>query len=68
MPDDVASLPPLAHTMDSAARRVGLGRTKFYELVKNGRIRTFTVDKRRLVPESSLVEFVENELAARVTS
>ena len=62
--DRMADLPaPLCHSMDNAARRLGVGRTKFFELVAAGEVQTITVNRRRIVPERSLVEFIDRRLA-----
>lgn len=45
---------PLLVTINTALSMIGLGRTKFYELVNGGRIETVVVGSRRLVKVSSL--------------
>jgi excisionase family DNA binding protein len=49
-------------TVDEAARRLRIGRTKLYELVMAGEIRSVTIGKRRLIPAHCLVEYVNNRL------
>lgn len=41
---------PLAYTVNTFCRSVGIGRSLFYQLVKDGKIRTITIGGRRLVP------------------
>lgn len=53
MSDDRLLLPII-----EAARKVGLGRSKFYELVSEGRVKTVRVGRRRLVSAAALDEFV----------
>lgn len=51
---------PLMHRPNPAtARRVGLGRTKLFELMKSGEIQSVKVGRARLIPEAALVEYVE---------
>jgi excisionase family DNA binding protein len=49
---------PLAVTVKVASQLSGLGNTKLYELIKDGRLRTVTVDRRRLVLFSGLEELL----------
>jgi excisionase family DNA binding protein len=42
--------PPLAYRVASFCKSVGIGRTKFYELVRQGKIRTVVIGGRRLIP------------------
>ncbi len=48
--------------------QVGLGRSKFYEYVASGEIETVKVGRRTLVPQASLLAFVERLRAAQPTS
>jgi excisionase family DNA binding protein len=41
---------PLAYRVKHFCQAVGLGKTKFYELVREGRIRTVVIGGRRLIP------------------
>ncbi|MEQ1706213.1 MAG: helix-turn-helix domain-containing protein [Rickettsiales bacterium] len=50
------TLKPITVTVDNALRLSGLGRTKFYELINQGKIKTTTIGRRRLVAYSSLEE------------
>ena len=56
---EVESVPQLAWSVADAARRLGLGRTTVWNLVRAGELRSFTVERRRLIPEAELVRFVE---------
>ena len=53
---ETASLKPITVTVATALAVTGLGRTKFYELVKQGRIRTVPIGRRTLVVYASLEE------------
>jgi len=47
---------PITVTVNDGLGLTGLGRTKFYELINDGQIKTIKVGKRRLVVYSSLEE------------
>jgi len=48
------------HHVESAMERLGLGRSKVFELLASGQLRSVKVGRRRLVSEAALVEFIEN--------
>ena len=50
------TLKPITVTIETALTISGLGRTKFYELINDGRIKTIRIGRRRLVIFSSLEE------------
>lgn len=51
---------PLMHRPTLAtARRIGIGRSKLFELIKSGEIESVKVGRARLIPESALIEYVE---------
>ena len=45
---------PVSTTIDVACRITGLGRTKIYELIGEGKLRTKTIGRRRLVMYASI--------------
>lgn len=45
---------PITVTIENALRISGLGRTKLYQLINDGTVKTVTVGRRRLVVYSSL--------------
>lgn len=47
------------HSLESVMERLGVGRSKVFELISAGEIRSVKVGRRRLVSESAIVEFVE---------
>lgn len=53
------NLKPITVTVDNALKISGLGRTKFYELVNKGVIKTTTIGRRRLVVYASLEELAQ---------
>lgn len=52
----------MAYTIPDACAQIGVGRSKLYELIGAGEIRTFKVGTRTLVPASELVAFIERKL------
>lgn len=48
-------------TIAEACQAVGLGRSKIYELIGEGRLRTMTIGRRRLVVVQSLLTLVSGE-------
>ena len=51
--------PPLAVRVRDAAHMIGIGRTKLYELIGSGELRTVKVARARLITMSSLRRLVE---------
>lgn len=50
-------------TVEDAARRLGVGRTTMYALIKTNQIRTVTIGRLRRVPVSCLDEYVQRLLS-----
>ena len=59
----VESDSPLAYNVEAAGAKLGLGRTTTYAEVASGRLRSFRVGKRRLVPAQALVEYIADRMA-----
>lgn len=57
--NDVPFVQRPACTIREACQAAGLGRTKLYELIKSGTIKTTTVGRRRLVSVPSLLKAVQ---------
>lgn len=55
---------PHAYSVDGFCRTMGIGRTKFYDLVRERKIRTVTIGGRRLVPASEIQRLLGNVEAA----
>jgi excisionase family DNA binding protein len=49
---------PLLYSVHGAARVLGLGRSKVYELIRTGTLRTVKIGRRRLVPAEALSAYV----------
>lgn len=56
----------VVYTVAEVAERLRLGRSAVYELMQQGRLRSFKVGRRRLVAHVDLVAFVD-ELRAEST-
>ena len=54
----------LSCTVDEACAVTGLGRTKLYELIGSGQVRTTTIGRRRLVLVRSLLDLVDTTMSA----
>jgi Helix-turn-helix domain len=52
---------PITVSVAEAMRLSGLGLTKIYELINDGRVKTVKVDQRRLVVYASLKAFLTGE-------
>lgn len=57
----MGALPPLAVSPSEAARLLGIGRTKIYEEIASGCLRSAKIGKRRLIT----VDAIKDWLAAR---
>ena len=58
-PHTVPSAQKLTCTINEACEVTGLGRTKLYELIRDGKLATTTVGRRRLVMVRSLLSLLE---------
>jgi excisionase family DNA binding protein len=56
-PSRAKDLPRLL-AIKQAIHELGIGRTAIYELIKNGKLRTVMIGRRRLVPAEAIEEFV----------
>lgn len=55
---------PLVHQVNAAARRLGVCRSTFYALVREGRLRTFKLGGRVVVAETELQRVVGEAMRA----
>ena len=53
---------PLLLTMQQASMMLGISRTKLYQLVQRGEIKSVHIGRARRVPRSALYEFAGEEL------
>lgn len=60
---NIQDLPaPLAHRIPDACRRLGIGRSTLYELIKAGELRTVKIGSRTLIPEADLQKVITSRL------
>jgi excisionase family DNA binding protein len=55
---------PLLYRVEDAARVLGIGRSKTYQLIASGALPSITVGKSRRIPAESLRRWVSDRLAA----
>ena len=48
------------HDVPTVMKRLGLGRSKTFELIATRQLRSVKVGRRRLVSEAALTEYIEN--------
>lgn len=61
VPDQTVDIPFMQRptcTIKEACKASGMGRTKFYELIKGGELKMISVGRRRLVQVPSLLKFL----------
>jgi excisionase family DNA binding protein len=63
MPDNHADDEPLAVPVNTAKRLSGLGHTTIYELIKQGKLKSTVVGRRRLINYALLKALVAPEAA-----
>lgn len=51
------------YTPRQAWEKLGIGRTRFYQFLKEGRIRYFKNGRRFLIPEAAITEFIDEQTA-----
>ena len=49
----------MLHPVDRASLILGLGRSKTFQLLREGRLRSVKVDGKRLVPQRAIQEFLD---------
>jgi excisionase family DNA binding protein len=55
----LAPMPDRLLSIDEAADALGIGRSRLYEEIGAGRLRSVTVGRRRLVPASAIAAYIE---------
>lgn len=51
------------HAIPVVQDRLSIGRSKVFELIETGTLRSIKIGKRRLVPESALAEYIDSLVA-----
>ena len=60
--------PPLAHSINATARLLGVGKTKVYELINRGELRSIHIDKRHLITDAEVRRLLQRLLAEADTA
>ncbi|MFG3051382.1 helix-turn-helix domain-containing protein [Kitasatospora sp. NPDC048239] len=74
MADDTGDAQPehdptlVALTVEEAARRLSIGRTTMYALIKGGEIETIPIGRARRVPAEAVVEFTRRRMQMHTTT
>ncbi|MGC8635251.1 MAG: excisionase family DNA-binding protein [Candidatus Limnocylindrales bacterium] len=55
----LAPMPDRLLSVDEAADALGIGRSRLYEEIGTGRLRSLKVGRRRLVPASAITAYIE---------
>ena len=63
---DDAGSPHLLLTVEEAAEQLMIGRSRMYELIKDGSVASICIGRLRRVPPSALSDFIEHQLAVGV--
>jgi len=58
MKDKEYGVPPVLYRVDEAAEALRLSKSRIYELIRSGRLRTVKEGRRRLVPVAALADYV----------
>ena len=59
---------PLSYSIDRAMAVTGLGRTKIYDLMKDGTLESFKVGKRTLITARSIQRMIDAAVEAKQKS
>ena len=57
------TLPPLAHSPDHAAQRIGIPTRAIYTAIASGELRSFKIGKRRLITDEECQRLVQRRQA-----
>lgn len=58
-----ATVEPISVSIEDGRRAIGVGRTKFYELIDDGQVETIKLGTRTLVKWDSLKRLIHGEAA-----
>lgn len=56
--DTTSPITPRVLRVEEAARALGIGRSLVYDLIRSGRLRSFKVGSRRLIPAAAIDEVI----------
>jgi excisionase family DNA binding protein len=55
---------PLAVSVDEVARRLGVGRTLLYDMIRQGKVRAVKLNTRTIIPVSEIDRILSGDAAA----
>ena len=58
------ALRPLAHSIDTTAGLLGVGRTSVYELINDGQLLSFHIGKRHLITDDQVRQLIQRRMEA----
>lgn len=61
---EVPTAPDRLYDVDAAAAALGIARSKLYDLITAGELRSVKVGRRRLIPTQAVAEFIRQAGAA----
>ncbi|MFI9327819.1 helix-turn-helix domain-containing protein [Kitasatospora sp. NPDC052868] len=69
-PEDIPEPDPtlVALKVEEAARRLSIGRTTMYALIRDGEIETIPIGRARRVPAEAVVEFTRSRMRKQTTT
>jgi excisionase family DNA binding protein len=59
MTDALAAEVARLNSIEQVQTRLGIGRSMVFELIGSGKLRSVSIGRRRLVPETAIAEFIE---------
>lgn len=59
------TLPPILNSIPDGCRRLGIGRSYMYELIRAGEVKTVRLGRRVLLPETELQRIATERLEGR---
>ncbi len=62
--ETVLAAEPLAVSVDEAARRLGVGRTLLYDLIRQKKVRAVKLGTRTVVPATEIARLINNDNGA----
>ncbi len=63
--DSPTQLAPRVLRVEEAAQLLGIGRSLVYDLIREGRLRSFKVGSRRLIPVTAVNDFIDSPEGVR---
>lgn len=62
---EVAYMEKIGHSIEEAAEMLGIGRSVMCDLIRDGKVRSVKIGRRRIVPADSVREYMRNLIEAQ---